>query len=64
MSSIDALDGLVREHLHPLLRERGLRRQGANWWQGDATRGWVLISLSRWKYNDAARAQFSLETVV
>ncbi|RKQ88210.1 hypothetical protein C8N24_6251 [Solirubrobacter pauli] len=64
MSSIDALDGLAREHLHPLLRERGFRRQGTTWWYGSAQEGWVLIVLSRWKYNEPARAQFSVDTVV
>ena len=58
------MDVLAREHLHPVLRERGFRRKGATWWHGDAEGGWVLISLSRWKYNSAARAQFSLDAIV
>jgi hypothetical protein len=64
MTSTEALDELVRVHLHPALRELGFRRRGRTWWRGEPATGWVLLALARWRYNDASRVQFSIETVV
>ena len=64
MTSTAALDELVRDHLHPALGQLGFRRDGRTWWRGNPSTGWVLFALARWRYNDASRVQFSIETVV
>ncbi len=64
MTSAAALDALVRDHLDPGLRQLGFRRAGRTWWRGEPSSGWVLTALARWRYNDASRVQFSIETVV
>jgi hypothetical protein len=64
VSAVEALGALVKERLHPALAGEGLRRAGRTWWAGDAESGWLLVALARGRYNDGARVQFSVETVI
>ncbi|RYU10290.1 hypothetical protein [Nocardioides iriomotensis] len=64
MTMPQVFDGLVREHVAPALKQRGLRKKGrATWWERRSSGGWVLLALRNDKWNSADEVQFWAEAV-